>query len=201
MKKIIALLTTVIITLNTQATLLTVEMNQNSYQIGDVLTADIIISDIEEDYLGFQKLLASFELEISWDNPMLDYTVTTFGVKLDVDPDPFYASDQSINEMASSLSLSEISYAFSDDLYWAQDGLDSFVLASVNFNVIGSGSDHLAFTNVALGDDFGDSFSQLTSIDKSYSVAVDNPVNVPEPSAMVLMLMALILLVRQRKIS
>ena len=47
MKKLITLLTALLVSLSTQATLLTVELNQDSYQMGDVLTANFIISDIE----------------------------------------------------------------------------------------------------------------------------------------------------------
>ena len=197
MKKLIVLLTTFVISLNAHATLLSVELNQNDYQVGDVLTADIVISDIEEDAFGFQKLLASFDLALSWDNAMINYTSASFGSKLDVDPDPMFASDQFTLAMTDSISLSEVSFAFSDDLFFAQDGLDSFILASINFNVIGSGNSNLSFDSFDLGDDFGDSFTMATSMDKSYSVMNNNSVNVPEPSALALMLIALLMLTRQ----
>jgi hypothetical protein len=54
---------------------------------------------------------------------------------------------------------------------------------------------------VAFGDDFGDAFTDVTSKDKTYSVTAGTPVDVPEPSSIVLVLMGLVFLVRQRKVS
>ena len=112
MKKIITLLTMLLVSFNSQATLLSVDFNQDSYQVGDVLTADFIISDIEEDGLGLQKLLASFDFTLSWDNSIIDYVSSSFGNKLNVG---VAGSDQSVFDiMTDSVSLSEISSAWWD---------------------------------------------------------------------------------------
>lgn len=199
MKKIIMLLTMLLVSLNSQATLLSVELNQDSYQVGDALTADFIISDIEEDALGFQKLLATFDFMLSWDDSIINYVSSSFGNKLDVG---FGGSDQSAFDiMTDSVSLSEISYAWWDELLPVQDGLSQFVLASVNFNVTGTGTGILNLTNVSFGDDFGVSFTDVSSNNASFIVDSVGPVDVPEPMTMVLMLVALTLLARQRKLN
>ena len=201
MKKLIVLLTALFMSLNSQATLLSIELNQSEYQVGDVLIADFVISDIEDDLIGFQKLLASFEFDVSWNGLMLDYVSTSFGDKLDVDPDPFFASEQLAIDLFGQLTINETSFAFSGDLFNAQDGLGNFVLASVDFTVVGEGTDTLMLSAVDFGDDFGDSFMNISSTNKAYTVTNNLPVNVPEPSVIVLMLMGLILLVRQRKMN
>jgi len=196
MKKIIILLTLLLVSLSSKATLITIESDQDSYQIGDVLTANFVISDIEDDFSSFQKLLASFDFTVSWDNSIIEYVSTSFGNKLDVGA----GSDQFIDSMADSLALSEISYAWWDELLLAQDGLSQFVLASINFTVIGEGSSYLNLTNVAFGDEFGAAFTDVSSNDKAYSVTSANSVDVPEPSVIVLMLMAFTLLIRKMRV-
>lgn len=198
MKKIILLITLLFVSLNSQATLLSINLNQDSYKIGDVLTADIVISDIEEDMSGFQKLLASFDLNISWDNSIIEFTSSRFGNKLNVGENP---SDQHLDTMADNLGLSETSLAWWDELLAVQDGLSSFVLVSVDFIVIDNGLGTLDLSNLAFGDDFGDAFTDVISNDKAYSVTSGNPVDVPEPTSLILVLMGLALLVRQQKVN
>ncbi|MCJ8296129.1 MAG: PEP-CTERM sorting domain-containing protein [Colwellia sp.] len=197
MKKLITLLTALLVSLSTQATLLTVELNQDSYQMGDVLTANFIISDIEEDTLGFQKLLATFDFNVAWDNSIIEYVSTSFGNKLNVGA----GSDQFSDVLADSLGLSETSYAWWDELLPVQGALSSFILASVDFTVIGNGSGMFNLANVAFGDDFGAVFTDVGSSDNAYVVTSTNPVDVPEPASLMLMFMALILLVRQQKVN
>jgi len=196
MRKTIILLTLLLVSLSSKATLITIESDQDSYQIGDVLTANFIISDIEDDFSSFQKLLAAFDFTVSWDNSIIEYVSTSFGNKLNVGA----GSDQFIDSMADSLALSEISYAWWDELLLAQDGLSQFVLASINFTVTGEGSSYLNLTNVAFGDEFGDAFTDVNSNDKAYSVTSANSVDVPEPSVIVLMLMAFTLLIRKMRV-
>lgn len=197
MKKIITLLTALFVSLSTQATLLSVDLNQDNYQVGDVLTADFIISDIEEDFAGFQKLLATFDFNVSWDSSVIEYVATSFGSKLNVGA----GSDQFTDVIADSLGLSETSYAWWDELLPVQDGVSSFILASVDFNVIGSGSGSLDLSNLAFGDDFGSAFTDVNSSNKAYFVTSGNPVDVPEPASVLLMFMALLLLARQQKMN
>ena len=198
MKKIITLLATLLISLSSQATLLNIELNQDSYQIGDVLTADFIISDIEEDSVGFKKLLATFDFNVSWDNSIMEYASSSFGNKLNVGVD---GSDQFSNVMSNKLGFAETSYAWFDELFAVQGGLSSFILASVNFTVIDNGSGTLDLSDLSFGDDFGDAFIDVSGSDKAYSVTSGNPVDVPEPASIILVLMALVLLVRQQKMT
>jgi hypothetical protein len=205
MKKIILLITLFFVSLTSQATILSIELNQDSYQVGDVLTADFVISEIEEDGFGFQKLLASFNFNMAWSNPIIEYSSVTFGSMLDVASDPLDYSDQYLDVMADSLLLNETSFALSEELFAAQDGLTSFVLASVDFTVTGNGSGVFQLTtkdpDSTFGDDWGGAFTDVNLLEKSYSVTSNNPVDVPEPASIILVLMGLMLLVRQQKIN
>jgi hypothetical protein len=201
MKKIIILLTTLFVSLSSQATLITVELNQNTYQVGDVLTASFIISEIEDDASALQRMLSGFGFDVSWNNMMIEYSAVRFGDKLDAAPG--FSVQSPINLMANSLTLSETSYSWSDELFAVQNGLSRFLLASVDFNVVGAGNGlgSLDLSNVVLWDDFNIDFSDINSRNKEYSVTSANPIDVPEPSSMVLMLMGFIFLVRKKIMS
>ena len=101
------------------------------------------------------------------------------------------------------LALTETSLAWWDELFPVQDGLNSFLLASVNFNVTSTepGLGSLNFTRVAFGAGFGDAFTEVSHQNKAYLVTSGSPVNVPEPTAIVLLLMGLLLLVRQKQLN
>jgi len=176
MKKLIAFCTSMLITLSAQATLINIELDKTIYQVGEVVQADIIVSDIERD-LGVQKLVASFDFTLLFNSTLLTYESTTFGNLLDVEP--FLASDKEVtNSPLGSLSLSEISYAFGDDLFAAQDGLTSFVLASVNFTVLAHGLNVLNINNIDLGDDLSNSFTNVSSAPIEF--IVEGSTSVPE---------------------
>jgi hypothetical protein len=197
MKKVIIAISFLIMSFRSKATLISVELNQSSYEVGDVLTADFIISDIEEEF-GIQKLLASFAFNVSWDNAMIEYVSTTFGNKLNVG---LFGSDQGFADvMTNNADISETSFAWWDELLPVQGGLSQFVLASINFTVIdlGNGSGSLNLTEVLFGDDFGAAFTEVSSMDKTYSVTSGNATDVPEPATLMLMLLSLSFLVRQR---
>lgn len=196
MKKLIALCASLFITLSSQATLLTVELDNTNYQMGDVMQANIVISDIEQN-LGFTSLVATFDFDLLFDNSLLAYKTTTFGSLLDVDP--FLPSDQIATDSGlGSLKLSELSFAFGDDLFAAQDGLASFVLATVNFDVKANGMNTFKFSNIALGDDLGDSFKSVSFTPTE--IVIGNVASVPEmPSLAIFALGLFALIARIRK--
>lgn len=186
-----------LVSLSSHATLLSVDLDNTDYQVGDVLSADIVISDIELDAVGFDKLVASFNTNFLFDDSLLAFDHVTFGDKLDVDPDPFFASFQDDSLVSpGNLFIQETAQAFGFDLFAAQNGLNQFVLATVNFNVLQSGISSLSFANVAVGDEFGFSFTDVQTTNASFTVA--NSVAVPEPSTFILVVAAMMMLLRRR---
>ncbi|XQW86200.1 PEP-CTERM sorting domain-containing protein [Thalassotalea piscium] len=187
-------------TTKAQATLITADSLQTNYQVGDSIAVLIDIKEIEYDNFGFQKLLALFNFEIGFNENVLAFDSITFGNKLDVDPDPFYASLKNVSQTASSkLTVEEISLALSNDLFFAQDGLASFNLVTINFTALMSGMSDITLSNVKLADDFGNSFMEINSVNTKLTIG--NIATVPEPSTLSLLLLVLAagLVVSQRK--
>lgn len=188
------------ITLSSHATLLSFDLNDANYQVGDVLSANIVISEIELDHVGFDKLVASFNTNITFDDSYLAFSTVNFGDKLDVDPDPFFASFQDAGLVSTgNLFIQEIAQAFDFDLYFAQGGLAEFVLATVNFTVLKSGASQLEFDNAVIGDALASSFTDVQTADQSFNIT--NNVSVPEPSTFILLLLAGMLVLLNRRTS
>ncbi|GHE85545.1 cohesin domain-containing protein [Thalassotalea profundi] len=184
---------------NAQATLITAESAQSNYQVGDSIALIIDINEIEYDNVGFQKLLAIFNVDINFDESVLAFDSITFGNKLDVDP--VFASFQDISQPApGTLNVGETSFAFFDDLFFAQDGLASFNLVTINFTALMSGMSDITLSNIQLTDDLGNSFSRITS--SNTQLTVGNVATVPEPSTLSLLLLMLLggLIVNHRRV-
>ena len=90
-----------------------------------------------------------------------------------------------------------------DELLTVEYDLSSFKLArfSFSFNFIADGTGMLGLFNTTLGDDFGSAFTSVTTNETPYFVTSGNPVGVAEPASIVLILIALTLLIKQRKVS
>lgn len=194
MKKLIALCVSLFVAISSHATLLTIELDNTNYQIGDTMQANIVVSDIEQE-LGFQKLVATFDFDLLFDESLLGYQSTLFGSLLDVDP--FFPSDQlASNSGFSSLNVSEISFALSPDLFAAQDGISSFILASVNFEVLANGINIFNLSNIALGDEFGGDFSQVSSTPTS--ITIGSVASVPETPTLAIFALGLLIFVARK---
>jgi len=195
MKKIIMLISTLCIAFTSNATLISLSLDQTEYNVGDVATASIIISDIEQEF-GFQKLLAFFELDANYDDSKLSFNSATFGDKLDVDA--LLPSDRIIDDsVAGALYLSELTFALGADLFLAQNGLSSFEIATVSFDVLATGTSELSLNNILLGTDLGTSFTDVTSENTMINVA---STSVPVPATfMLFMLAGAGLLIQKRK--
>ena len=197
MKKLITMVMLTFITLSSHATLLSFDLNDANYQVGDVLSANIVISEIELNDVGFDKLVASFNTNVLFDDSYLSFSTVSFSDKLDVDPDPFFASFQDAGLVSTGkLFIQEISQAFDFDLYFAQGGLAEFVLATVNFTVLKSGASQLEFDNAVIGDELASSFSDVQTADQPFKVS--NNVSVPEPSTFILLFAGMLVLLNRR---
>ena len=179
---------------NAQATLITAEHNQSTYQAGDNVSITVDISAIESEF-GFQKLLSTFNFDVNFNANVLQFNSVTFGNKINVDPDPFFASIQYADVLTpEKLNIGEIGFALSNDLFFAQDGLANFTLATINFTALMSGMTDVVLSNVALADDLGQTFTQINV--QNSNAAIGHVTSVPEPTTLSLFLLVLLAAIR-----
>ncbi|REL29272.1 hypothetical protein [Thalassotalea euphylliae] len=177
------------------ATILTVEVADQAYQVGDLVTADIVISDIEQ-LAGNQVEVASFSLDFLFDSNEVTNAQVTFGNLLDLG---VIGSSQSDVNNGDSLTIDEVSLESPFDLFFEQSLVSSFVLASVQFELASAGTVDFSLANVSLTDGFGTSgvFAPASLDLRGASFAVSSA-QVPLPASAALMLLPLLFLVRKR---
>jgi len=180
-KLIISLIATLALSMSvaSNATLLSVELDgSGSYEVGDTITANIIISDIEQIF-GVNNVVGSFEFSLLFDDALMSFDSGIFGSGLDVVPlDP---SEQDITVFGNEIMISELSYGFFDELETAQS--DEFLLSSISFIASAAGNAGLSLDNILLSDDIGSpsSFNSIDSQGASLNISAD-PQAIPEPS-------------------
>ena len=133
---------------------------------GDMFNIDIVISDLDVADLG------GFDFNVLYDATILKFDDYELGSGLG-DIDLFEALNWSMGDPANSgtIHLSELSMLW--DLSFQED---SFTLATLTFEGLSEGKSDLAFSNLTLSDDWGDSIHAEVG---SGSVTIDP---VPEPS-------------------
>ncbi|GHE84363.1 PEP-CTERM sorting domain-containing protein [Thalassotalea profundi] len=178
----------VLLSHNSFAGLIELEVDQSSYQVNDTVTAKIIVSD-------FSHLLSAAYTELVFDDNAISLIDWQFSNVFDDGLGSYqYADDSGIG----TLFLEDYADIFADiATLTAQQGT-SFVFATVQFKLLSEGLFQLGFNS----DNSG-----LLSIDNdfvqtSYAGAIINvgPVtSVPEPSTLILMFLGAIGLVTLRK--
>jgi len=142
--------------------------------IGDPVSIDLVISDMENDDLGY------FEFDVNYDDSILGFNSYTLGVGLGDDLTPWTgnADDWSAGDLGGgTINLIELSY-LSDLSFQA----DSFTLATLSFTSLNEGTSLLSYSNVVLSDDRGGALSA-----DLVSGSVDVAAPVPEPATIFLL--------------
>lgn len=192
MKKLLLLMTTWLLAFTSQATLLSLEFEDLDYQVGDSVAVNLIISDT--DPFNFDKILAGFNVNLGFDTSVLTFNDDIiFGNNLDV----VFGSDQAFSTLSSGLlNISESSFDFGDDLLSVQDGLSRFVLATINFDITGTGLNLFTLSNALLTEaNLNTTLDVVNVRGAQLNVAAE----VPEPSVFVLFLVAGLALVARKK--
>lgn len=182
MKKIIALFT-LIFSLQAQAALLTVKLDRDQFVAGEDVIADIWVSELTGP-------LAGFELSLWFDNSVFNFNQLTFGDKLN----PLDQLLQGWSVNGNILNFYESSFDYDYELSERQ-GL-GFMLASINFTALKGGIFDLKLDSFLLVDTDGNEFnaSLIKVVDATGTV-------VPAPATALLLLPALLLLARRRKLA
>jgi len=177
------------VSVGANANLISVELDNTSYSVGDNIVANIYFSDIEQDSFG-QIALAAFEFDLSFDDSLIAFDSILFGDGLDLG---INGSEQNFSQIGSILTVEEVSWEFS--------GLEaiqapSFLLASVSFTALQVGEELLSITPQIFSD-MGGSSGVFDVIDVSNRsvIVTGGPVSVPEPTALSLFACGLMLLV------
>ena len=192
MKKFLILLTLWCTVITANASLITIDIEDKVYGIDDTLTANIYFSNSNN---AVHQLVSEFSFDLFSPDSLLAFQQVNFGDMLDVDMLTFFPSDREVdNTMLNSLVISEFSYADAFDLSAAQNGLDKFLLASIDFNVLALGLAGFSLSNVYFADDLG--LAHQVVVTQGASVQLGNQVSVPEPSTIVIFALAIMLLMK-----
>lgn len=127
-----------------QAALISFDPSSQSVELGDSVSVDLRISDLGDDSLG------AFDIDIAFDDSILDFQSFTFGTGLDV------SGLGSVNGFAvagGDINIFEISLDSPSDLNTFQP--NDFVLGSFTFDTLSIGTSTLDLTINALSDEFG----------------------------------------------
>lgn len=137
------------------------------FDVGDPINVDIIISGMETDNL------AEFSFDINFDDSILTFDSYALGSEL---TDPFWGQDDwSLGDLGGGvINLSELSW-----LWDFSSQPDTFTLATVSFTGTSLGTSSLSFSNVILGDYWGNSLSA------DLETGTVSPV--PEPATIILL--------------
>ena len=164
-------------TTSVQATSLVFMPNHPTVEVGQTQNMGIWIQDMEEG-----TDLGAFDFTVQYNPNILSFISYSLGPNLgDLSIDD--AFDVSSGEIVSgSVNLAEFSFLW--DLSGQQD---SFYLGTLNFNAIAPGTTALSFSDISMGDYYG---NPLTMDTLSGKVSVAAPV--PEPSTSLLFILGLL---------
>ena len=146
-------------------------VNQSVY-LGDNAYVDVVVSDFQAD-----ESLGDYDLNVSYDNSILDLTSIVFGSELGF-------SDQGSADLGGGVfNLYELSWESPASL---ASQADSFTLATLTFSTLATGISSLDFSSIfSLGDQYG---NWLSADQGSGSIEVkERSVNVPEPGSFMLL--------------
>lgn len=187
-------LSLIFVAMQANATTIAIVPPDQTVEIDDMVTVDIIIDTGGEFQIG------GFQFDLDFDSDILSFMSLAFGGFLgDGTLDFDQGSLQSVFPTGGQLSVFEVALGM-DPLNYLQP--DSFLLASITFNAVGLGQSGLSISNLFLSD-FGFPPSGLDAqVFGGLITVTERPVSVPEPSTWLLLLSGLALvLMRNTKAS
>ncbi len=141
--------------------------SQPSLNVGEMLTADVVISDLG---LFSPPSLSVFDIDLNFDNSLFAPGAVTFGDQLDLFG--FGINPRGASTVASTVNVFEISLDSPSDLDTLQ--LDRFLLFSVQFEALSAGVGVFDLAIIELGDSMADPLFASTT-----SATVQNVVPIP----------------------
>lgn len=141
--------------------------------IGEEVKIDLRISDLG---VGDAPSLGTFDLEVGFDETILDFKNVVFGNQLDVWG--FGSWNDFLVTSPGTVNLYELSLDAAIDLDLLQ--ADSFILASLHFNGLAEGISPLELSSGIWGDSWGEAlYPNFNNSFVTVEAAQNNPVEVP----------------------
>jgi len=190
---ITAIVTTLTLCTAAPATAITIEFipPSQSVSVGSTTTMDLVISGLRDREA---PSLGVFDLDVGFDSSILNFSGATFGNQLDLFG---LGSLQGVIAGVGTVNLFELSFDLADGLDDLQAG--SFLLATLSFEALASGSSALSLSINALGDSLGDPLE--AEVIGGTIRSVGNVSAVPEPASLPLIgigVLSMIALVMRR---
>ena len=184
MKYIITLLG-LIVSINANATLLTINFDDTQYAVGDTVTGELVVSN-------FSETLGGFFAEIVFDEQLLSLTSFSLGNGFDDGLGSYSFTDDSV---AGLLSIEDYADLAADISILGLNQGSSFVLANFTFRTLSSGLQTVSILAGAEVISFNNStVTVLPSTDTSFNVT-----QVPEPTTGLLLIAGLAGILRKAK--
>ena len=183
-----------LLSLQSQATVTTVELDKSQYEVGETVTAQLWLSDI-------QTLVTGFNTSLLFNNQLLQLQSVLFGEFLSL---PAVGSDQGTQQNAGQLDLWELFFGFStedmDELRAVQPG-NKFLLANISFTSLKNGLSALSLRNSeVVYEPVGSApYIDTDLMPGGAFVQTGNPALVSAPATAWLMLPAFLMLLRLRR--
>lgn len=178
-----------------QATVINIQLDQNQYQAGDTVTAELWLSDI-------QDLVTGFDASLLFNSKLLQLQNVSFGDFLSI---PAVGSDRDFFADNGKLTLWELYFGFSTedmtDLAAVQPGT-SFRLASISFTALKNGLAKLQLDSASVVYEAIGSSPYMDMEVRSELAQVqigDQATAVSAPATAWLLLPALLLMLRLRR--
>lgn len=182
-----------LLSVQANATLISVNLDQASYNVGDTIQASLVLSDI-------QTLVTGFDASLLFNQSLVELTEIKFGDFLSL---PAVGSDQGDIRGAGKVDLYELFFGFSTedllDLSQVQQS-SPFVLATVSFKALKAGANEFALRGLSVlyTPKDGPDYSDKETRGRSATAQINGPASVPAPATLLLLLPALLLLRRRQ---
>jgi hypothetical protein len=179
-----------LLSVQAHATVISVDLDQMQYKVGDTIKANLVVSDI-------QTLISGFEATLTFNQDLVQLTDVAFGNFLTL-PGFFLDNTQDSELNAGQVKLSEVFLGFTlEDLLdlGSLQPNDTFVLATVSFKALTHGVSNFGLTELSvLYSPFdGPDYQDIEAMGKAASAKL-----ISAPATFALLLPALLWLRRRQ---
>lgn len=194
--KLVLILALTLLSANAKAGLLTLDVEDLDYQVGDTVTVDVVASDFF-DVIGFQQYISSFNFDLSFDSSVLGFQTASYGTGLNMGVD-IMSFQNSIASTTSPVSFGEISLLDEIGLFLAQT--PSFVLASIEFEILSAGDAALDLLNISMFEGTGFLVQEISSVNvETANINITDSAEIPVPPTLFLLALPLLFVVRNAR--